>query len=160
MVRVLPHEMGGMMGHSKLTRRGLLLGAALAAGGVGYWAYSRRNLFDGRELTPEQAFDMAQAGDVILIDIRRPQEWAYTGSAAGAHRLDMRRPDFQAALNALVNNDRAHPIALICAAGVRSDHLSARLAAAGYSNVMDVPEGMTGSAAGPGWVRRGLPVVK
>jgi hypothetical protein len=31
---------------------------------------------------------------------------------------------------------------------------------AGFTNIIDVPEGMMGSRAGPGWLKRGLPVVK
>ncbi|MCX8952452.1 rhodanese-like domain-containing protein, partial [Ruegeria sp. NA] len=38
--------------------------------------------------------------------------------------------------------------------------LSNRLIEAGFTNIIDVPEGMLGSAAGPGWVRTGLPVRK
>ena len=34
----------------------------------------------------------ALAGDILLIDIRRPDEWAGTGSAASGHRLDRRDP--------------------------------------------------------------------
>lgn len=30
----------------------------------------------------------------------------------------------------------------------------------GYTRVYDVPEGMSGSRAGPGWLARGLPVIR
>jgi rhodanese-related sulfurtransferase len=43
---------------------------------------------------------------------------------------------------------------------VRSSRLSRTLRDAGYSNVIDVPEGMLGSYAGPGWLERGLPLSK
>ena len=38
--------------------------------------------------------------------------------------------------------------------------MAARLAEAGFASVLNVPEGMLGSGAGPGWVKRGLPVVQ
>lgn len=95
-----------------------------------------------------------------MIDIRRPDEWARTGVAEGAYPLDMRRDDFIEALAMLVDEQRDQPIALICARGVRSDRMSARLRQAGFDRIIDVPEGMLGSAAGPGWIARDLPVVR
>ncbi len=139
-------------------RRGFVLlsaGAGIAAL-AGFVGYSRG--FDGETLDPEQAHRAATAGMVALIDIRRPDEWALTGIGEGAHPLDMLRPDFDAALARIVGNDRAAPVALICARGVRSARLAARLQRAGFTRIIDVPEGMLGSAAGPGWIARGLPV--
>ncbi|WP_338144749.1 rhodanese-like domain-containing protein [Fertoeibacter niger] len=140
-------------------RRALLLG--LAALPVGYLAWSRilAGDFGGPALNPAQAHAMAQAGGLALIDIRRPDEWALTGIGQGATPLDMRRKDFDDALAARVAGDRTAPIALICARGVRSARLGNRLLAAGFSNIRDVPEGMLGSGAGPGWIARGLPLV-
>lgn len=112
----------------------------------------------GATLSAEEAHRQAGTGEILLIDIRRPEEWAATGSAEGAVRLDMRRDDFIAALESLAQGDRDRPIALICARGVRSARLANRLAAAGFTRIIDVPEGMMGSLSGPGWLARGLPV--
>lgn len=70
----------------------------------------------------------------------------------------MRREDFVEALTVLAEGDLDRPVALICARGVRSDRTSTRLADAGFTQIIDVPEGMLGSRAGPGWLERGLPV--
>ena len=51
------------------------------------------------------------------------------------------------------------PVALICARGARSFRVTLQLAAFGITDIVDVPEGMLGSAAGPGWLSRGLPTV-
>ena len=102
---------------------------------------------------------MAVSGDIFLIDIRRPDEWTATGSGEGAVRIDLRVDDFEDQLLALAGNKDA-PIALICAAGVRSARLSNRLMAAGFTQIIDVPEGMTGGIYGPGWINTGLPVVR
>ena len=112
------------------------------------------------DIDPPTAHQQAVAGDILLVDIRRPDEWARTGSGEGANRLDMRREDFVDALLTLTGGETALPVALICARGVRSARLSNQLAAAGFSNIIDVPEGMQGSRAGPGWLKRGLPVVR
>jgi rhodanese-related sulfurtransferase len=138
-------------------RQFLFLAAALGAAGVGYPLL--RPAVAGPRLDAPTAYRRAGAGDLLLVDIRRPDEWQATGSAKGAHRLDMRRPDFIAALSALVAGDHSRPIALICAGGVRSARLANLLAQNGFSQVIDVSEGMLGSPDGPGWIARGLPVV-
>lgn len=110
-------------------------------------------------LDAETAFQRVQSGDLLLVDIRQPDEWAATGSPAGAQRLDLRRPDFLDQLTALAEGDRSRPIALICASGGRSARTAQALADAGFTNVLDISEGMLGSFAGPGWLARGLPTV-
>ncbi|EPX79270.1 rhodanese-like domain-containing protein [Litoreibacter arenae] len=142
-------------------------GAAVLAGGAIY-AAGGRNLFysalteekKAAQIDAPTAHRQAVAGEILLVDIRRPDEWSRTGAGEGAMRLDMRREDFVEALRALTGGETAVPVALICARGVRSARLSNRLAKAGFTNIIDVPEGMQGSAAGPGWLKRGLPVVR
>ena len=101
---------------------------------------------------------MAARGDILLVDIWQPDEWARTGLGAGAHPLDMRRDDFIDTLPVLAGGPGA-TVVLICAGGVRSRDMAGQLAEAGFSDVRDVPEGMSGSRAGAGWLRNGLPVV-
>jgi rhodanese-related sulfurtransferase len=111
-------------------------------------------------LSATEAFAKAATGKITLIDIRTPEEWAKTGSGSGAKRLDMRREDFVDTLEKIIGGDKSKPVALICARGVRSSRLSRALRQAGFTNIIDVPEGMLGSYAGPGWLERGLPVSK
>lgn len=149
-----------------MKRRLLLLGggATILAGGV--YAAGGRNLFYSlitEEVISEQidtptAYELATSGEITLIDIRRPDEWAKTGSGEGAIRLDMRRDDFIAELEKITGGDRGKPVALICARGVRSARQTNILTSAGFTNIIDIPEGMLGSAAGPGWIERGLPL--
>lgn len=133
----------------------LAIGAALS-GGLG------RAHADGADqtLAAPDAHRQALAGEIVLLDIRRPEEWSATGSGEGAVRLDMRRPDFANEVLRLVEGDPSRPIAVICARGNRSAWLSARMSEAGFTSVVDVSEGMMGSDAGPGWLARGLPVRK
>ena len=105
-----------------------------------------------------EALAKAQAGDITLIDIRTPGEWRQTGVAAGALMIDMRSQSFvQDVLKAVQGNPDA-PIVLICRTGNRTSYVRDALEKLGFTNVSHVPEGMAGSAAGPGWVRRGLPI--
>lgn len=115
---------------------------------------------DGRGLSVREAHTGAFTGAITLIDIRRPDEWHLTGIGEGAVPLDMRDSDFTQRLLAHVEGDRTRVIALICARGVRSRGLANRLAEAGFTNVLDVPEGMHGSGAGPGWLAAGLPLTR
>lgn len=141
-----------------LSRRQMLaLTAAVAVCGPAQ-AQSIKVPTKGGDLTPPQAHALARGSKIVLLDIRRPDEWASTGSGQGAHRLDMRRKDFVTVLDGLVAGDKSKPVALICARGVRSNRMSQRLKNAGFTNIIDVPEGMLGSRSGPGWIKRKLPL--
>lgn len=147
----------------RLSRRSFLrAGGALAvvALGAGWWWRRQPPDHDRPRLTPTEAFAQAQSGEIILIDIRTPREWRQTGVPVGAVPIDMRRKDFLQALEQEVAGRRSAPIALICARGVRSARMTNALQAAGFGNVMDVPEGMLGAAGGPGWIAGNLPVAR
>jgi len=143
-------------------------GALVALSAGGFFAADGQNLlyaaiteeFPGGILTAPEAHTKAVSGEITLVDIRRPDEWERTGSGEGAHRIDLRIADFAAQVREAAGGSLDAPIALICARGVRSARTSNQLIAAGFTNIIDVPEGMPGSAAGPGWLERGLPVVK
>jgi len=70
--------------------------------------------------------------DLILLDIRTPQAI-----------LDAYPPE---------------RIAMICAVGGRTGHVTGVLEKNGIS-VLDLSEGMMGNDRGPGWIARGLPIV-
>ena len=116
----------------------------------------------GQTLTAPQANEQSRAGTLTLIDIRTPAEWRQTGAAVGAARIDMHNPKgpdaFAEAVLAQVGGDRKAPIALICRTGNRSTQMQKVLEDRGFTRVYNVTEGMAGSAAGPGWIKRGLPV--
>ena len=144
------------------TRRWLIGAGAVVVVGAAVGAATWFNVFadattDGA-LTVEEAHRQATAKDVYLIDIRRPDEWKRTGIAPSAIPLDMRREDFEIKLRSILAQHGERPVALICARGVRSDWLNKRLVAAGFTNIIDVPEGMVGSGAGPGWIGKSLPL--
>lgn len=150
-------------GQKHPTRRWVLGGSAaavLAGGGVfaSKWFNVFADLSDEGLLSVTLAHQQAEDGQIYLIDIRRPDEWERTGVAATAIPLDMRRDDFEDVLRNVFAQSGERPVALICARGVRSDRMNARLKDAGFAHILDVPEGMLGSGAGPGYIETGLPL--
>ena len=113
-------------------------------------------------VAPKDALRMARDGQITIIDIRRPDEWRKTGVPYGAARATVHfsrgAGKFLRRIAELTGGDKSKPIALICAAGVRSKHASRLLRNRGYEVVLDISEGMQGNHIGVGWLRRGLPV--
>ncbi len=105
-----------------------------------------------RTMTAAEAHAAAQSGDVVLIDIRTPAEWRETGIPAAAHAIDMYEgpKDFTDKLLQTVGGDPTRRVALICRTGNRSATLQAHLAKAGFTNVVDVAEGVAGGRFGQG----------
>lgn len=108
-------------------------------------------------MTPDHAYEAARSGEIILIDIRRPEEWLQTGVAEGAIGLDMTQESFVPALVALRQANPQTPLALICRTGNRTGHVTSTLARQGFPGLVDVSEGMVGGRNGTGWLKRGLP---
>lgn len=137
----------------------LVGGAALAAGAGAYIWFGTGGAAAGfTTLTPREAAAKLANGEILLVDIRRPDEWARTGIAEGAVPIDMRAPDFVDQVKA-ARQAEDQPIALICARGVRSRRVTNQFVEAGIGPVIDIPEGMLGSFTGPGWIKAGLPLV-
>jgi len=108
-------------------------------------------------MTPPEALAAAEKGAILIVDIRRPDEWQRTGIAQYAVAIDLRDDEFFDRL-AAARSSATQPIAVICARGVRSARMTKRLQEAGLGPLIDIPEGMLGSSAGPGWLDRGLPI--
>jgi rhodanese-related sulfurtransferase len=111
---------------------------------------------------PVQAHEAAVRGEMTIVDVRRPSEWQATGVPRGAARITMHSArgmlGFLDEIARLTGGDKSMPIALICAAGVRSRYAAEYLRALGYTNVVNIGEGVQGSAHGVGWRHRRLPM--
>ncbi|WP_319824320.1 rhodanese-like domain-containing protein [Thalassovita sp.] len=136
-----------------LTRRTVLTTAS-AALVVPSFAFASPSTISART-----AYDGMTAGQLILIDVRTPQEWQQTGVAKGAWPLDMTHRDFGGWLMAVIQRNPTRQVALICRTGNRTGHLMKVLRQNGINGVLDVTEGMVGGPRGPGWIPTGLPVV-
>ena len=117
-----------------------------------------------KAISAPDALQAVKKGEVVLVDIRQPEEWKQTGVPEGAKLIPMRHPDggagFIRDLLAATNGDRNAPIALICRTGNRSGATAKALSEAGFTHILDVSEGMGGSGSGPGWIKRDLPMVR
>lgn len=109
-------------------------------------------------LSADAAAKRAAEGSIFLVDIRRPEEWRESGVAASSATISMHEEGLLQKLARLTKGDTSKPIALICRTGARSTWLAGELEKRGYTNILNVREGMFGSQAGPGWLKRGLPV--
>lgn len=112
------------------------------------------------DMSAPQAFEALRQGKIRVIDIRTPQEWRQTGVVPGAGRVDFYQgPEVLAkSVLKMVGGDRNAPIALVCRTGSRTTQAQKILQAQGFTQVYNIKEGMIGSGAGPGWLKRQLPV--
>ena len=129
---------------------------ALAADRFGAQAAEKR-------MSAIEAYNGVVNGSLTLIDIRSPGEWEKSGIPKGAVPITMHNPRgkeaFKKAVLAAVNGDKERPIALICAVGGRSHWAQGYLKKNGFTQVVDVSEGMFGRGKTmPGWLTRNLPV--
>ena len=110
-------------------------------------------------LSAHAAQEAVHNEELVLIDIRSPEEWAETGVAQGAWPVSMHRPSFGQELSALFARYGPDGIAMICATGGRTGYVQGVLRQNGITGVLDVSEGMLGNGSAPGWIGRGLPLV-
>ncbi len=92
-------------------------------------------------LSPRDAIEGAEQGEVTVIDVREHGEVAATGKAKGAvhipltrlpHMADPRHPDFHDALKT------GGKIAVYCASGARSSSAQSLLQQLGYQDVHNI----------------------
>ena len=94
------------------------------------------------------AAEVATPG-VVVIDVRTPAEYA-TGHLRDAVNLDVQSSDFAARLADL---DVSTSYAVYCQSGHRSELALEKLAAAGFTHVVDLTGGV------PAWTAQGYPLV-
>ena len=113
---------------------------------------------DIQTLSADSAHTLVQRGELILLDVRTPSEWAMTGMPRDSVGANLQDVDFLAQPRGAVLGDLEYPIAVICRAGNRSTEAAARLEAAGFAGIYEIAEGMVGlEGVGDGWIKRGLP---
>lgn len=114
----------------------------------------------GRHLEVRAAHAKARAGEIVLVDVRRPSEWRASGVPQSGYAITMHQngEQFIAGLLKATKGRKDKALALICATGGRTTWLQAHLGKAGFTNLYNVTEGMMGSRHGAGWLKKGLPV--
>ena len=130
-----------------------LTGALLAASFMTTPAFAEPG-----DLPADSAWQMVQRGEIVVLDVRTPSEWAMTGLPRDSHGINVKDRDFVAQARGAVLGDLDHPFAVICRTGQRSSEAASMLEKAGFTHVFDIKEGMLGKeGAGDGWLKRGLP---
>jgi phage shock protein E len=98
-------------------------------------------------LQPHEAEALIATGDVELLDVRTPEEYA-GGHVAGATLIDFYEPDFADRIGEL---DRETTYVVYCRSGNRSGQAVALMAEQGFTAVNDVDGGIVA------WQAAGLP---
>ncbi|MGL4241249.1 MAG: rhodanese-like domain-containing protein [Beijerinckiaceae bacterium] len=135
--------------------RAMLLAAAIIASPAATRAHGPET-----EIMPPEAHMLAAAGAIVLIDIRRPDEWFETGVPEHAHAIRGDGPLFAEKLEALTGGRRNVQVALICTVGMRTKALQQKLTESGYTNIISVRGGLTGGGGEKGWIGYRLPMVE
>ncbi len=112
---------------------------------------------EGEKLSVTFAYNAVISEQLLLIDIRTPNEWRRTGIPVGAYGIDMDSKEFYPELRALAEQYPNRKIALISTTGGRSAYLARYLARQGVL-VYDVPGGIVGKSTS--WKSKNLPFYK
>ena len=99
--------------------------------------------------SPEEAQALIDTGNVKLLDVRTPEEFA-AGHIAGAENVDFYAADFADRIDAL---DQGESYVVYCHTGNRSGKATALMAEKGFTSVTDVHGGIEA------WETAGLPTV-
>lgn len=152
--RIRPQDLPGLLIRRLLWALGLVAAIAVAFLIATAAAFAETPVLSA----PEAAAKMT-SGDMVILDIRSPEEWDESGIADGAWPVSMHDDDFPKRLRAIFAQHAPDRIGLICATGGRSAYITEILAKNGITGVVDVSEGMFGNERGSGWIARGLPIV-
>ena len=124
------------------------------------------------EVTPEQAWDLAQSGAAILVDVRSAEELRFVGHVPGSVHVAWatgvsltRNPRFARELESKVGKDK--PVLFLCRSAKRSARAAEVAVKAGFRYAFNVLEGFEGEldekghrGGQGGWRFRGLPWVQ
>ena len=111
-------------------RSGTLVGAAV---GLGLLASGCSSAGEVETVDPAEAVALIERGAHVVVDVRTPAEFA-AGHVEGAVNVDVTSPAFTSALEEL---DRDEEYVLYCQSGNRSARAAEKMAALGFSVVVD-----------------------
>ncbi len=109
------------------------------------------------EIDPKTAYEEAKKGELVLVDVRNPNEWMKTGIPEPAVPISLQDPQFLQKLEQATGGDHAKKVAFICASGGRSAQVTQAVPQYGWNNAVNVAGGVMGSRAQAGWLQLGLP---
>jgi len=118
-------------------------------GGMNEWQEAGNPVRNFGTMSAMELKDRLGSGEVLLLDVRDPPEWAEDGYVEGATRLFF--ADLPEKADSLPKNK---PIAVTCSVGNRSSIALSILERKGYRNIINVLGGMTA------WENLGYPTKK
>lgn len=108
------------------------------------------------EMSVTEAREAVARQEMVLVDVRTPEEWRQTGIPDVAEAMDMRERSFVASLLELRKRHPDRKLGVICASGVRSRVVANFLVKNGLRGIVDVPAGVMKPRRG--WLAEKLPV--
>ena len=142
----------------KLSKPMARFATAFAATALAALAFTLPATADVKTLSADAAHSLVQRGELILLDVRTPSEWAMTGMPRDSVGANVQDVDFLAQARGAVLGDLHYPVAVICRTGNRSAMAAEKLDSAGFAEIYLIAEGMIGlDGIGDGWIKRGLP---
>jgi hydroxyacylglutathione hydrolase len=132
----------------QLLRIGYDLPAGWLAGGMRAWRTSAAPLQDLPQITVHELKRRIDDGDVEVLDVRQPAEWASSHIDGATFITGAELPE----RSDEVDIDR--PIAVVCSSGFRSSVAAALLLSRGANRVVNVTGGTSA------WAAAGYPLVK
>jgi rhodanese-related sulfurtransferase len=103
------------------------------------------------DIAPQEAARFVETAKPVVVDVRRPEEYAAGHLAAASLQLDYYAPDFRDQLAKLDKN--AHYL-IYCRSGHRSGLALAIMRELGFTDAHDIAGGINA------WTAAGLPVAK
>ena len=106
------------------------------------------------EISPSEAHEGRKAGDVVIVDIRDPHEWAQTGLPQGSHPISMNDSSFTERVRNLASEHPTAKIAISCYSGTRAVSAAKALSKCSVKDLVVLKGGIIQ------WNTEGLPIDK
>ena len=119
------------------------------------------NKFD---ISLEEAFDLYNKKEILIVDIRTETEWQMTGVIPNSELINMHdnqhneRADFLKEIQILLNKNNDYNVSFICASGARSEIVAKYFFDKGYKTISHIPDGIVGKNYN-GWLYSDLPII-
>jgi len=98
---------------------------------AGTLAFTQLSCSSNTSVTPTEAAALLQKPDVVVLDVRTPEEYA-DGHLAGARNIDFKATDFD---DRIAQLDKSKNYVLYCASGNRSGKTATLMAEKGFTKV-------------------------
>ena len=103
-------------------------------------------------ISPKEAHEMQQNGEIIIIDVRQPDEWQKNGMPKGAYGVGLSSTDFIGAVEKIAAQHKGCRLALTCQSGMRTKAAIKTLDSHGMKDLYQIKGGLMA------WNRQGLPL--